>query len=394
MRRIREGVGVWLVAGVVGWVGVVLLGVQLWNQEPPRAGFDLTLLLEAGRRGLGGGSPYAPEMLAGTAPSSTSLFYSYPPPVAQAMTLFAGLPNGVAVLLWGIGATAGLAAVAWWIGRALSRSGPGTAFRSFAVAPLVLAFAIAVLFGNLDAWYPLMYGALVLAVLPGASRGTLVGAGIAVAVISIAKLHPVSLFAWIGARAILERGGPQARVLAAAVVAGAAILIVSLAVGGLAPWQDYAVVVRVGAGADILDPRNLAPVSLIGQALDPDAGTLRLLQVGIAAAAVLASVVAAVRVRDPIASLAIAIAASLVMLPVTWIHYPVALIPIGVALAAKSPASRPMVVLAVVLADLSITVGPLLWVAVVVLLVAAYRARPSTSPGSTPVPVTGRTTPP
>ena len=59
------------------------LVIQLWNQEPPRAGFDLTLLLEAARRVLAGESPFAPEMLAGTSPTSTSLFYSYPPPVAQ-----------------------------------------------------------------------------------------------------------------------------------------------------------------------------------------------------------------------------------------------------------------------------------------------------------------------
>ena len=44
------------------------------------------------------------------------------------------------------------------------------AVRAIAVAPLVLPFAIAVLFGNLDAWYPLAYGALLLAALPGSTR--------------------------------------------------------------------------------------------------------------------------------------------------------------------------------------------------------------------------------
>ncbi len=393
MKPPVRGPAPWLLVGVIGWAGVLWLGVSLWGQTPPRAGFDLALLLEAGRRVLAGESPYAPEMLAGNAPTSTSLFYSYPPPVAQAMTLFAGLPNGIALVLWGLGATIGLALAAWQISRALGRSGPGTALRTVAVAPLVLAFTIALLFGNLDAWYPLMYGALVLAVLPGASRGMLVGAGLAVATISIARLHPASLLAWIAARALLDHGGPQARVLAAALVAGALIVLASLAFGGVAPWLDYALVVRAGAGADLVDPRNLAPVSLLGQALHLDVGTLRLVQVVIAGVAVLASVLAAIRVRDPVASLAIAIAASLVLLPVTWIHYPVALIPLGLAIAIRSPASRPMVILAVVLADLAITFGPLLWVGVAVLLVAAYRAGPGTTADSTPVPVTGRTTP-
>ena len=88
----------------------------------------------------------------------------------------------------------------------------------------------------------------------------------------------------------------------------------------------------------------------------------------------IASVIAAVRVRDPLASLSVAIVASMVMLPVTWYHYPVALIPIGIVLAIRAPRSRPKVVLAVLLADLAIAFGPLLWVAVAVLVLAAFEA--------------------
>ena len=394
MTRRLGRLGPWLVAGAIAWGGVAWLGWTLWQGQPPRAGFDLSLLLEAARRVLGGESPYAPEMLAGTAPTSTSLFYAYPPPVAQAVTLVSWLPNGVVLLLWGVGATAGLALAAARIGRALGLSGRHTALRAVAAAPLVLPFAVALLFGNLDVWYPLAYGALVLTVLPGASRGTLVGAGIAVAAISIAKLHPASLLLWIGARAIRDRGGPQVRVLVAAVVAGGAIIALSLAGWGTGPWLDYVTVVRVGTGADVVDPRNLAPVSLLGQALALDAATLRLVQIGIAAAAAAASVLAAVRIRDPLASLSIAVVASLVTLPVTWFHYPVALIPVGLALAVRAPRARPKVALAVLLADLAISIGLLLWVGVAVLLEAARDAGPGTSADGTPVPVTGRTTPP
>jgi hypothetical protein len=394
VRDLRTGRATWVAAGLVGWAGVAWLGVTLWSQQPPRAGFDLALLLEAGRRVLSGQSPYAPEMLGGASPASTGLFYSYPPPVAQAMSLLTWLPDGVAVLVWGIGATVGFAIAAGLMGRALGRPGAAVAMRSVAVAPLFLPFVVAVLFGNLDAWYPLAYGALVLAVLPRPSSRTLIAAGVAVGIVSVAKLHPGLLLLWIGARAVRERGGPHARVLAAAVVTGGAIVLASLVIGGIGPWVDYATVVRVGAGADVVDHRNLAPVSLVGQLVPAIAPDLRLVQAVIAACAAITSIVAAVRVRDPLASVAIAAAASLVALPVTWFHYPAALVPVGLALAIRAPSSRPYVVVGIVLADLAISIGPLLWVAVAVLLVAALRAGQGAGPAGAPVPAAAPETAP
>ncbi len=70
---------VWLIVAAIGWTGVALLGAALYAQHPPRAGFDLALILEAGRRVAAGTSPY----LAGGVGQGTqveSLFYSYPPP--------------------------------------------------------------------------------------------------------------------------------------------------------------------------------------------------------------------------------------------------------------------------------------------------------------------------
>ena len=96
-------------------------------------------------------------MLAGGSPSATELFYSYPPPVAQAMQLVACLPDGVVLLLWssarrlasgtsGPKSRAGTAAA--------SRTAQSSARRVVAVAAMVLPFAVAILFGNLDVWYP------------------------------------------------------------------------------------------------------------------------------------------------------------------------------------------------------------------------------------------------
>ena len=59
-------------------------------------------------------------------------------------------------------------------------------------------------------------------------------------------------------------------------------------------------------------------------------------------------------------------------LPVTWYHYPVALMPIGAALAIGRRPARKWIAAAIVLADVAIAFLPLLWVAVgVVLAVAA-----------------------
>jgi Glycosyltransferase family 87 len=374
LQRLVDGLGAWLVAGTVAWLGVAWLGWTLWHNDPPKAGFDLSLLLEGARRVLDGLSPYDPAMLAGTSPDATGLFYSYPPPVAQAMTLLAWLPDGVALVLWAIGATAGLGLVTWRIARASGRDGRRQAVRVVATVPLVLPFAVALLFGNLDAWYPLAYGALLLAVLPGAGTGTLVAGGVAAAAISIAKLHPAPLLLWVALRAFRERGGPQARVLAGAVVAGVAIVVVSLLVGGTGPWADYVQVVRIGADAELVDGRNLGPVSLIGLATGQDGTILRAIQAVIALAVAGVAVLAAYRVRDPLLGFGLVSAASLVTLPVTWYHYPVALLPLAIALAIRHPVSRPRVVLSVVVVDLAIAWPALVWLAVAILLVGALEA--------------------
>lgn len=371
-RRLRaDSLGPWVIAGAIGWLGILWIGWTLWQSDPPRAGFDLALLLEAARRVLAGESPYDAAMLAGAAPSAVELFYSYPPPVAQAMTLLAWLPDGVVLVLWAIGATLGFGWVAARLAATDDRPAVPMAVRAIAIAPLVLPFAVAVLFGNLDAWYPLAYGALLLTALPGASRRTQVAGGIAVVAISIAKLQPAPLLLWIALRALRARGGPQLRVFGAAVVGGLVILGASLLAGGIQPWIDYVKVVQVGAGADLVDPRNIGPVSLIAQATGIDGSILRWLQVAVVAGVVVVTVVAALRIGDPLLSLALAGAVSLVTLPVTWYHYPAALLPVAAALAIGYRSARPWLALAIVLADVAIVTLPIVWLGVAVVLVVA-----------------------
>ncbi len=373
-RAVRSSLGPWVIAGIVGWAGVAWIAVALWHNDPPKAGFDLALLLEGARRILAGQSPYDPAMLTGTARDAVELFYSYPPPVAQALTALSWLTDGVVLVLWAIGAAAGFGFVAARLAARDGRDPWRMAVRAVAILPFVLPFAIAVLFGNLDAWYPLAYGLLLLSAMPGCARGTRIAAGIAIAIVSVAKLNPAPLLLWVGLRVIRDRGGPQRRVLATALVTILVILAASVAVGGVQPWRDYVEVLRAGANADLVDARNIAPVSLIAQATGIDGAALRWIQVAIVAGVIALTAVAALRVSDPVLSVALVSAATLVTLPVTWYHYPVALLPIGAALAIGHPATRPRLVLAIALADVAIVWLPLVWVAVAVLLVAAWEA--------------------
>ena len=87
------------IVAAIAWIGIVAIGIQLASTSSATLGFDFQLLLQAGRDVAAGRSPYDPSLLAGGAPTATELFYSYPPPVAQAFALVGWLPNRVALVL-------------------------------------------------------------------------------------------------------------------------------------------------------------------------------------------------------------------------------------------------------------------------------------------------------
>ena len=65
-RRLRaDSLGPVGVAGIVAWAGDRLDRLDAVAEHPPRAGFDLALLLDGARRVLAGESPYDPAMLGG-----------------------------------------------------------------------------------------------------------------------------------------------------------------------------------------------------------------------------------------------------------------------------------------------------------------------------------------
>jgi glycosyl transferase family 87 len=379
--------GALVILGIVGWLGLLWLGATLYAASPPKAGFDLELLLQAGRDVAAGRSPYDPALVSGSAPVAESLFYSYPPVVAQAMALFAPIPSPVMLVAWGAAAVAGLAAVAAALGR---RFAPELPTRSIvipvvALAPLCFPFAIGLLFGNFDVFFPLLYGAMLLAVAPGTTTAAQTAGGVGLATAAIAKLHPASLGVWFGVRSL---GGDRAslRALLVAVAVGLALLAISVVVWGVSPWTDYVAVVRAGSNADLVDARNAGPAAQLALLIGADDRFARTAQFAVTAAVLVVTVIAGRRGGDPVERFGWAAAASLATLPVTWFHYPSAMIPFGIAAILRSHGSeaggrvRALIAGALVVAAIAIAVLPLIWVAIGLVLVAVRASRRDDAP--------------
>ena len=376
----------------VGWANLAILGRAMLSHDPPQAGFDLQLLLDAAGRVAVGGSPYDPNAVA-TGLQARDLFYSYPPAVAQFLVPLSNLPTWLVLTGWCLGAAVGLVAVAALVARSpigRASSAPvaislDAGLLTLAAAPFFLPFAVALLFGNVDAWFPLLLGAVALTVASGEaipSRTASLAGGVALAIASAAKLHPATLAIWLAA---CRPGASSRRIAAtvsgAAAAAGAAILALSLLIGGLAPWREYLHYLLLGGNADLASPVNIGPASQVAL-LAGNADLARPLAVVFAIAAVVGTLVAARRVGDRLESLTWAVVASLVVLPVTWYHYPVALIPVALAAWTRSRgrpgAGRVTAALAAayLVADAAIVLPVALWLGVALLFVAVRWSRP------------------
>jgi hypothetical protein len=389
--RANRVLAAWIVIGVIGWAGIIWIGVQLDAASSDQVGFDLELLLGGARAIAGGASPYDPAMLAGTAPAAPSLFYSYPPLVAQALVPLAGIPSRTMLVLWDAAAVFGLLVVADAMRR---RFAPDLARRTvlvpvLACIPLILPFAIGLLFGNLDVFFPMFYGAMLLAIVGSGSAARLAG-GLSL-LGAMLKLHPGSLVAWFAVRAGTHRRRrrPLFIVLAAALIAGLAVFGASLAVWGTAPWLEYRQVVAAGAGAEIVDRRNAGIAVQLALFVGGDEGFARAGHLLVGIVAVGLTVWAAWRRSDPIESFAWAAVASLSTLPVTWYHYLGALIPIAIAVILRSlntrsaRATQRLVLGAGVVGGLAIAWLPLIWLAAAMVIAAARTSAEPMTPEST-----------
>lgn len=369
-----------VLVGAIGWLGIVMIGLQLAAASAGNLGFDLGLLLQAGRDIAAGRSPYAPELIGGSAPTATSLFYSYPPPVGQAMVPFAAVPSTVMLAVWGALAVGGLLLVTEGLRRRLApeRRRVEVVAVVAAAAPLTLPFAVGLLFGNVDVFFPLFYGAMLLAVLaPSPATAIAGGAGL---VLASLKIHPISMGLWFLMRSLKRRQAGPGRVLGIALVIGVAIVAVSVGLGGSNVWADYAQVIRAGTNAIVVDPRNAGIAAILAGSLGGDDGLARGLHLAVGAAAVVVTGWAAWRRDDALESFAWATAASLSTLPVTWYHYPSAMLPVAIAAGLRAPAGTRRrvawtIIAAGIVAALAIAWLPLLWPAIGLVIMAARWSR-------------------
>jgi hypothetical protein len=210
------------------------------------------------------------------------------------------------------------------------------------------------------------------------------GAALALAV--LAKVHPAILGLWLLARLVRgrllreEQIAPIVRTLAGAAGTAAVLVGISLALGGPGIWLEYVRVVGVMSGAELLDARNAAPATQLVLLVGGDNALARLVHLPIALGAIAVTAWAAIARRDTIESLAWAAAASLFILPVTWYHYPAALLPFGIAAMLRAwgtPVARWVALVlagACVLAAAGLVWPPVLWVAVALVVAAAWRS--------------------
>lgn len=391
----------WVLIGVIGWAGLIWIAVQLNAASADQVGFDLELLLGGARAIAAGRSPYDQAMLAGIAPAAPSLFYSYPPLVAQALVPFAEIPSRVMLVLWDAAAVIGLLLIADAMRRrfAPGRSRVFVLVPVLACVPLVLPFAIGLLFGNLDVFFPLLYGLMLLAA-TSSEASARVGGGVALFVAAL-KLHPTSLVGWFGVRAIRdrERRRQLLGILAVAILVLVATVAGSLALWGTTPWLEYRQVIVAGSGAGIVDRRNAGIAVQVALAVGGDEGLARAGHLVVGIIAVAATLLAAWRRVDPLESFAWAAVASLATLPVTWYHYPSALIPIALAAVLRSDAAGSrratsrLVLAAAVVGGIAIAMLPLVWLAGGLVILAARASAglsglrspaPRAEPGATP----------
>ena len=386
---------IWIALGGGGWVALGLLVSRMYTGDVKSAGFDLELILQAGRDLAAGRTPYDPEMLSGIPPAAPTLFFSYPPHVAQLTSLVAGVPMPVMLgVLW-LASAAGVAAIAAILRNRLRPDVPvhRVVLPALAAAPFCLALATGLLFGNVNALFPLLYGLVLVAAISASARDGVTG-GAALALASVTKLHPGSLGLWFLVRGIRERRRgerPSAwLVVAAAIAVAVGVLAVSLLAGGLPRWEEYLTVVRTGAQASIIDPRNAGPAPVIASLLGQGEATARLLQIPVTLTALAITVWAAWTRDDPLEGVAWAAAASLATLPVTWYHYPAAFIPFAIAAALRAygtPHWRTTIALVLaglVVSGAAIAWLPLEWAGIALVILAIRRTVPVTVGRSVP----------
>lgn len=273
--------------------------------------FDARAYLEAAGRAFEGLSLYLPLQIAGPYPASGLSLYLYPPLFAQLLAPFSTIDP----LLFGAGVvTASFAAAALVLWRVAHSSQAGRTAAVGAIAALLLIPGGFTTLVTANIEYAIV-AALGAALLLERSRPVMAGALMGIAVLWKPLLFPLALYALARRDRALIRGG--------GVVIGGGLLL-SLILGGSAPWVDY-----LRATANLSSEGLMGVTFSLGDAARTAFGPAGLPLLVLALALLLIWLAR----HRPAAALLVAVAGGIAAAPLIWGRYLLLFLPFAVGIA-------------------------------------------------------------
>ena len=334
----------WAVVAAFGWAGLIWLAVQMFNATPRTAAFDLELLLQAGRDVAAGRSPYDPAMVAGGVPGRGRPLLLLPAAGRAGDQPVRGSAVGCDVRrASGSSPSPAWRAAAAIVSRSIDPGGRSPRRRSDA--------------GHRAALPAVRDRPAVRQPRRAVSvrvRARARGGCRPVAAVERRRRRRASAWprwrsstrpasgrgSWAASCANAKGASGRAlRVILAAVATVGAVLVLSLLAGGADLWRDYVPVAGAASNARLLDPRNAGPAAQLAMLLGGDEGARAGPPPAGRVRGLVASLWAGWAVKDRLSGIAVAAIASLVLLPVTWYHYPTALIPFAIAAVVRARGS-------------------------------------------------------
>jgi alpha-1,2-mannosyltransferase len=317
-----------------GAVGAVISSAKVLAAHPEMYGIDLVAYVEAAKRLVASGTPYAPELHAGPLVNNSINIpnaYLYPPPLAQLFVPLSVLPMPVLAAVWAAAQAVLLLALVWAV---YVRFG-GVSDRRHLVAILLAVIAfhpnlVAIYVGNVSGWLAIGVACMLLA--SATPRAVVAGAGLWL------KLTP-GVFT-VGA--FFDRSTRVATTVAVVVIAGVSIALAPTA------WADWVAVFPSVSGfyAQVPLTANLAPshaLSSAGLSLLADLAAL-------AVPGAFMVLVVTLALRGRVAGwVAAGVGVYLSATGTSWDHYFVALTPIAVAAWPNASATLRWLIVAVLL---------------------------------------------
>ena len=284
-------------------LGVLFLGVASSSFLGSHGfGFDFYCYYAAAERLVRGEGLYLPQNVSGPFAHGAPAVYVYAPPLAVFLVPLASLPFQAAAVVWLLvrlallGAACALMPVARWIRLAV-----------FGVAAFSAPLLVDLNLGNVSLIVTF------LAVVTWRWHGTPVGSVALAAALALRPALGVVLLAWLGRRAI--------RPVAWTLVAGLALVAVTLPFVGAAGYLDFARVLRNVQVAGVPHNGSLESAALL-LGFPARVATVALFA-GYAVS--VAAMLAALR-RDPELGYVVSLSASLLLTPLLWGHYLVLLL--------------------------------------------------------------------